>query len=166
MLNEGYDLCSDSKGEHGAESMDAGTAMMPAVVIRRYDDHPAWTRIALCGLLVAVLLAAVGLPPLDLHGALHYVGVMDPFCGGTRSVYLTLHGHLRAALHYNPAGPILVATALVLLLRAGIGWISHRWVDVHLPLRVFIPLALVALTALEVNQQLHAALLMQPWAGS
>jgi hypothetical protein len=150
----------------GGGSTHARAAMMPAVLIRRYDDHPAWTRIALCGLLVALLLAILGLPPVDLHGALHYLGVMDPFCGGTRSVYLTLHGHLRDALHYNPAGPILVVAALALLLRAAVGWTSRRWVDVHMPWRVRIPVALLALVALEINQQLHAALLMRPWPGS
>jgi hypothetical protein len=139
--------------------------MMPAVLVRRHDAHPAWTRIALCGLLAALLLAVFGLPPVDLHGPLHHIGVMDPFCGGTRSVYLTLRGHLRDAVLYNPAGPALVVAALTLLVRAAIGWSSRRWLDVHLPRRVIIPVAVVILAALEMNQQLHAALLMQPWVG-
>jgi hypothetical protein len=91
---------------------------------------------------------------------------MDPFCGGTRSVYLTLHGHLRDAVRYNPAGPALVVAALVLLLRAAIGWSSRRWVDVHVPQQLLIPVAVVMLAALDANQQLHAALLMQPWVGA
>jgi hypothetical protein len=134
----------------------ARQAMMPAILVRQHDAHPAWTGIALCGLVAAMMLAVLGLPPLDLHGPLHFLGVMDPFCGGTRSVYLTLHGHLRDAVHYNPAGPVLVGTALALLL---------RWVDVRMPPRLLIPLAMVTLAALELNQQLHAALLMQPWVG-
>jgi hypothetical protein len=140
--------------------------MMPAVLVRRRDAHPIWTRIALCGLLIALILAVLGLPPLDLHGPLHYLGVMDPFCGGTRSVYLTLHGHLRDAVRYNPAGPALFVAALALLLRAAIGWSSRRWVDVHVPRRLLIPVAVVTLVALDMNQQLHAALLMQPWGGA
>jgi hypothetical protein len=140
--------------------------MRPAVLVRRHDAHPLWTRIALCGLLVALLLAVLGVPHLDIHGPLHYLGVMDPFCGGTRSVYLTLHGHLRDAVRYNPAGPILVVAAVALVLRAAIGWSSRRWVDVHLPPRLLIPVAAVTLVALELNQQLHAALLMQPWGGA
>jgi hypothetical protein len=143
----------------------ARQAMMPAILVRQHDAHPAWTGIALCGLVAAMMLAVLGLPPLDLHGPLHFLGVMDPFCGGTRSVYLTLHGHLRDAVHYNPAGPVLVGTALALLLRAAIGWSSRRWVDVRMPPRLLIPLAMVTLAALELNQQLHAALLMQPWVG-
>jgi hypothetical protein len=31
---------------------------------------------------------------------------------------------------------------------------------------LLIPVAAVTLVALEVNQQLHAALLMQPWGGA
>lgn len=139
--------------------------MKPVMLVRGHDTHPVWTRIALCGLLAALLLAVVGMPPVNLHGLLHYFGVMDPFCGGTRSVYLTLHGHLRDAVRYNPAGPALVVTALALLLRAAIGWSSHRWVDVHVPRQLLIPVALAMLAALDTNQQLHAALLMQPWVG-
>jgi hypothetical protein len=142
------------------------SAMMPAVRVRRHDAHPVWTWIALCGLLVALPLAVLGLPPLYLHGPLHYLGVMDPFCGGTRSVYLTLHGHLRDAVRYNPAGPALVVAALALLLRAAIGWSSRRWVELHLPPRLLIPLAVVTVAALDINQQLHAALLMRPWGGA
>jgi Protein of unknown function (DUF2752) len=139
--------------------------MMPVVLVRRHDTRSVWTWIALCGLLAALLLAVLGLPPLDLHGPLHHLGVMDPFCGGTRSVYLTLHGDLRDAVRYNPAGPALVVAALALLLRAAIGWASRRWVDVHVPRQLLIPVAVVMLAALDMNQQLHAALLMQPWTG-
>ena len=137
-----------------------------AVRVRRQDAHPLWTRIALCGFLLALLLAVLGVPHLDIHGPLHYLGVMDPFCGGTRSVYLTLHGHLREAVRYNPAGPIVVVVAIALVLRAAIGWSSRRWVELRVPSRLLIPMAVVTLVALELNQQLHAALLMQPWSGA
>jgi len=140
--------------------------MRPAVRVRRHDAHPFWTGIALCGLLVALLLAALGVPHVDIHAPPHYLGVMDPFCGGTRSVYLTLHGHLRDAARYNPVGPVFVVAAVALALRAAIGWSSRRWVEVYVPPRLLIPVAAVALVALEVNQQLHAALLMQPWGGA
>jgi hypothetical protein len=140
--------------------------MRPAVRVRRHDAHPLWTWIALCGLLVALLLAVLGVPHVDIHGPLHYVGVMDPLCGGTRSVYLTLHGHLRDAVRYNPVGPTLVVFAVALVLRAAIGWSSRRWVEVYVPPRLLIPVAVMTLVALEVNQQLHAALLMQPWGGA
>ena len=136
------------------------------MVPRRGVENPLWTRIALCGLAIAVLLAVFGLPPVDLHGPLHYLGVMDPLCGGTRSVYLTLHGHLREALRYNPAGPVLVVAALAVLFRAAAGRLTGYWVRVHLPRWLAIAVAVVALVALEVNQQLHVALLTQPWVGS
>ncbi len=69
------------------------------VVVRtRRDPHAAWTLTALAGALIALCLAAFGLPHTDFHGPLHHFGVMDPLCGGTRSVYLTLHGRLREAL--------------------------------------------------------------------
>ena len=36
-------------------------------------------------------------------------GVPCPSCGLTRSVLLTLHGHLGAAVEANPGGPLVVA---------------------------------------------------------
>jgi hypothetical protein len=101
----------------------------------------------------------------DIHGLLHYVGVMDPFCGGTRSMYLTLHGHLREAVRYNPAGPLFVLAAVAMLVRAASGRSTGYWVSVRIPRMLWIPLLVVAVSALEINQQLHAALLTQPWTG-
>jgi hypothetical protein len=141
-------------------------ARFPSALVRRRDAYPVWTWIALIGLVIAVLLAVLGLPPVDLHGPLHYLGVMDPLCGGTRSVYLTLHGQLRDALRYNPAGPALVAGAVAVLVRAAVGRVTGTWVGIHVPRRIVIPVAVAALAALEVDQQLHVALLTQPWGGS
>lgn len=69
-------------------------------------------------------LAVVGVPSTDLHGPLHRIGIMDPACGGTRSVFLFLHGDLTRALHYNPAGPIVVLAAALIVLRTGAGWLT------------------------------------------
>ena len=147
-------------------SEDGSPTRFPSALVRRRDAYPVWTWIALTGLVIAVLLAVLGLPPVDLHGPLHYFGVMDPLCGGTRSVYLTMHGQLRDAVRYNPAGPALVAGAVAVLIRAGVGRATGYWVGVHIPKRILIPVAVAALAALEVNQQLHAVLLTQPWGGS
>lgn len=142
-----------------------GSTRLTPVFVRWRDAQPVWTWIALAGLMIGVLLAVFGLPPVDLHGPLHYLGVMDPLCGGTRSVYLTLHGHLNDAVRYNPAGPVLVLAGVTVLFRAAIGWSTGRWIGVHVPRRIVIPVVVVALVALEVNQQLHVALLTQPWSG-
>jgi len=141
------------------------TTRLGPLSVQRYDERPAVTWIALAGLVIAALLAVVGLPHADLHGPLHYVGVMDPLCGGTRSVYLTLHRELRDAVRYNPAGPVLVAAALAQMIRAAVGWSTGQWLNLHVPRRLLIPLAFVAIVVLDVNQQLHAALLTQPWTG-
>jgi hypothetical protein len=70
------------------------------------------------------------------------------------------------AVRYNPAGPALVAGAVAVLVRAAVGRVSGYWVGIHVPRRIVIPVAVAALAALEVNQQLHVALLTQPWGGS
>ena len=147
-------------------SEDGWPTRFPTVSARQRDAYPVWTWIALIGLVIAALVAVLGLPPVDLHGPPHYLGVMDPLCGGTRSVYLTLRGQLRDAVRYNPAGPALVASAVAVLIRAGVGRATGYWVGIHVPRRIVIPVAVAALAALEVNQQLHAVLLTQPWGGS
>lgn len=147
------------------DSPASGSQRWPAVRVRRSDPTSAWTWVAAGGLVIALALAIVGIPHVDIHGPLHYLGVMDPFCGGTRSVYLTLHGQLRQALRYNPAGPLLVLAAVAMLIRAAVGFSTGRWLAVRVPRWILIPVAVVALSALEVNQQLHVALLTQPWTG-
>lgn len=148
---------------HSRGGLTIGT---PALALERRDAIPVWTWIALSGLGLALVLAVVGLPRADIHGPLHYLGVMDPFCGGTRSVYLTMHGRLTEAVRYNPAGPLLVLTAIAMLARALAGWATGHWLTLRVSRWILVPIVVVALIALEVNQQLHAALLTQPWTGS
>jgi len=131
----------------------------------RADRHPTLAPLAAAGLLAAAILAAailavVGLPPVDLHGPLHRVGVMDPLCGMTRGTVALLRGRLSRAVAYNPASPLLVAGALLALGRWLVGRLTGRWLEVafrRTPLTLGIAAALVL--ALWINQQAHAALL-------
>ena len=112
------------------------------------------------GLLAAGMLAVVGLPPVDLHGPLHYLGIMDPLCGMTRGTVAVLRGRFGQAVAYNPASPLLVAGALLTLGRWLVGRLSGRWLDATpRPTRSSWAVAAVAVLALWVNQQAHAALL-------
>jgi len=129
-------------------------------------ESPVWTWLALAGLIAAVILALVGLPTIDIHGPLHYAGIMDPFCGATRSVYLTMHGQWDAALRYNPAAPLLLVAAAGVVLRAAAGWLTGRWLYLHMPRRAVIALVVTVAIVLDVRQQSNAALLMAPWTGS
>jgi Protein of unknown function (DUF2752) len=124
------------------------------------DRHPALAPLAAAGLLAAGVLAVVGLPPVDLHGPLHRLGIMDPLCGMTRGTVTVLHGRLGQAVSYNPASPLLVAGAVLTLGRWLVGRLTGRWLDATLrrtPLTV--GLVTVLVLALWVNQQAHAALL-------
>ncbi|MEN4473924.1 DUF2752 domain-containing protein [Mycolicibacterium cosmeticum] len=131
----------------------------------RRPESLVWTWLALVGLVGAVILAVVGVPSVDIHGPLHYAGIMDPFCGATRSVYLTMRGQWEAALRYNPAAPLLLVAAVGLVLRAAAGWWTGRWVHLRVPRRAVIVLVVVVGIALEVRQQSIAPLLTAPWTG-
>jgi hypothetical protein len=85
-------------------------------------ESSVWTWLAVAGLVGAIALAIVGIPSIDIHGPLHYAGIMDPFCGATRSVYLTMRCQFDNALRYNPGAPLLllVAAGLVFAWRSGV----------------------------------------------
>lgn len=124
------------------------------------DRHRVFTALALTGLAIGSMLAVFGLPPVDLHGPQHYLGVMGPLCGGTRGLRFALLGEWGQAWGYNPLSVILVVGAVGCLVRHLVGWCSGRWLTVHLRWGpVTIGLLVLAIIALGINQQLHADLL-------
>lgn len=139
-------------------------------VVWTADDHDSWqamTWTAATVILVGSVLAAFGLLPVSVHGPLHFHGVMDPLCGGTRAVRLALRGDLGTSWQYNPIGAPLVALSMLVLARAGVGCLGGRWItpNLHLSRTAKITLVVVGLllvVALEANQQMHSALLMGP----
>lgn len=56
---------------------------MALVTVRWSDrDQSAWPAgAAAFAVLAALALRIVGVPPIDVHGPLHYLGIMDPLCG-------------------------------------------------------------------------------------
>lgn len=124
------------------------------------DRHRWITPLVAAGGTAGLVLAVFGLPPVDLHGPLHYLGVMGPSCGGTRAMYATLTGDLGNAFRYNPLSPLLVLFGVAAMLREVTGRLTGRWLNVRLTcLRVAVAWMSVLLIALSVNQQAHADLL-------
>lgn len=129
------------------------------------DRHRTITILGMLGLIAGVLMAALGLPPVDLHGPLHHMGIMDPFCGGTRAAYYTLRGQGSLAWRYNPLGLLAVLAASVAVARAAAGLLTRRWMNVTTSWsparrRALVAAVVVAVAALEVRQQMIAPLLM------
>jgi Protein of unknown function (DUF2752) len=126
----------------------------------RQDGQRPLAPLAIGGLLVAGILAVVGLPPVNLHGPLHYLGIMDPLCGMTRGTVAVLRGQLGLAVTYNPVSPLLVAVAILAMVRWLVGRLTGRWLVVRVyPGRVAWGFGVAALLGLWVNQQAHAVLL-------
>lgn len=131
------------------------------VTLASNDHHRMWTATSLAFVVGAVVLAIVGLPPIDLHGPLHYLGIMDPLCGGTRATYALARGDLATVLRYNPGVPLLAIAMIVGCLRSIVGYTAGRWLTVRWRNRRMVwVLAVVALVVLEIRQQLNADLLM------
>ena len=131
------------------------------------DGHRLATVTALGVVVVAVVLAVTGLPSIDLYGPLHRMGIMDPFCGGTRSARLTILGQWGMAWTYNPLGLVTVIGATALVVRSAVGVLTHRWLNVswHPSARLrwlLISAAVVVLVLLEIRQQSLAWLLRGP----
>lgn len=131
-----------------------------------HDRHPTNTRLALIGMPLALLLAVVGLPPMDIHGPLHYLGVMGPTCGMTRGVMWTARGDLLRAWQYNPASLLVLPTMASLVARALYGRIVGRWLNLTIRWRPWlwiIPTALLLL--LSIRQQINIEFLLDNPAG-
>lgn len=130
-----------------------------------HDRHRLVTVIAFAGLVAAAGLAMFGLPPVDLHGPFHRLGIMDPLCGGTRAARYTAEGQWALAWEYNPLGIITVFGAVAATARTATGVLLGRWLTADLrwtPRRRRLALGVLAvlLVVLEVRQQLRADLLM------
>jgi hypothetical protein len=110
-------------------------------------------------------MAVFGLPPVDLHGLLHHVGIMDPLCGGTRAAAYTARGEWALAWRYNPLGILAVLAAALAVLRAALGALTGRWVTLTVAwtprrVRTVAATATVLLISLTVRQQLPAEVLI------
>jgi len=132
------------------------------------SDQYRWvTVLAVLGLAVAALMAAAGLPPVDLHGPLHHLGIMDPLCGGTRAARYTIRGDLRLAWTYNPLSIVAVVGAAVFTGRALVGAITGRWLSAAVAWtiprrRIVVALTVASLVVLEIRQQMLVELLVGP----
>jgi Protein of unknown function (DUF2752) len=125
------------------------------------DAWPWLGPLALALLILASLLALLGLPPVDVHGPLHHLGVMDPFCGGTRAARFLMTGQWSRAWTYNPGIFALAALSAAALLRWMYGRAAGRWLHLQLNRRWAASAIVLSLLALDAHQQLHAVLLMQ-----
>lgn len=135
------------------------------ITLERRDRHWWLTGGAVLALAIAVAMAILGLPPVDLHGPLHKFGIMDPFCGGTRAARYTAQGNLVEAWRYNPLSILIVYGAGLAILRAVVGLIGRRWVTFTIGWsrdrrRWAIAIVIVLVALLEIRQQLRADLLM------
>lgn len=125
--------------------------------------HRVVTGLGLAALAAAAGMAVFGLPPVDLHGRLHHVGIMDPLCGGTRAAAYTARGEWALAWRYNPLGILAALAATAAVLRAVVGLLTRRWVTVAWTprrVRTVAVTATVLLVALTVRRQMRADLLI------
>lgn len=146
---------------------DPDTGRLPLVrfQVEGRDRHWWLTAGALLALAIAVAMAILGLPPVDLHSPLHKVGIMDPFCGGTRAARYTAQGDLAEAWRYNPLSILVVFGAGLAILRAAVGFLTRRWMTVTIGWnsrrrRWAIAVVVLLLVLLEIRQQFRADLLM------
>lgn len=129
-------------------------------------DQYRWASLAATALVVfAVAMAVFGLPPVDLHSPLHWYGIMDPLCGGTRAARYTAMGRFADAWRYNPLGIFTVLLVGVLVLRGVFGTATGRWPTLRVTWTrrarwIAIGATVVLVALLEIRQQGRAELLM------
>ena len=124
------------------------------------DRWPHLIHLVAAGALGAAGLALFGLPPVDVHGPLHYLRIMDPLCGMTRATRHLARGEVAEALTYNPAVVLLPIVAALVTARWAGGRLTGTWL--HVSIRRSVPLVLVASVAIALlwaRQQAHVDLL-------
>ena len=131
----------------------------------RRDQHWWLTLLGVLAVAIAGAMAIFGLPPVDLHSPLHKIGIMDPFCGGTRAARYAAEGNLAEAWRYNPLSILVVYGAGLAILRAAVGLLVRRWVTLTVGWtpgrrRWTFAVLIVLVALLEIRQQLRADLLM------
>jgi len=146
-----------------SDSEVSGTEML-RLQFEPKDRHWWLTALAVAAVMIAAGMAIFGLPPVDLHSPLHKVGIMDPFCGGTRAARYTAQGQLVDAWRYNPLSIVVVLGAAAVLARAAVGITTGRWLTLAVTWtprrrRIVIAVVVVLVVALEIRQQLRADLL-------
>ncbi len=145
----------------------AGRSIVPATTNRPGGDRLQWLSLSAVAFLVgAAALRVVGVPSIDLHGPTHFLGLMDPFCGGTRATYLLLTGDVSESLRYNPGILVLAGVVVLALARAVVGVLTGHWLQVTLRPglgRALRFVVVVAVLGLWVRQQINADLLTQSW---
>lgn len=142
---------------------DTGALMKHPVVEWSWspDASTRAFRAVTAGALGALALAIFGLPPVDLHGPFHYVGVMGPLCGMTRAVRFFAQGDVATALRFNPAVVLLPVIWAAITTRWTVGRVTGRWLHVSLRWRaplVVVPVGLLII-ALWIHQQANVELI-------
>lgn len=130
------------------------------------DTAAVFTSLVIAGFVAAGALGRWGLPPVDLNGPLHRLGIMCPLCGGTRATMFLARGNFAQAWHYNPLVFLIAAIGAAAIVRAIYGLTTGRWFVIGSLLpqsarmrRLAITVLVVATVALWANQQLNADLL-------
>lgn len=131
-----------------------------SVVFADRDRYRWAAPLAIAGGAAALTMAVFGLPPVNLHGPPHYLGVMGPVCGMTRAVRYFARLDIATAVFYNPAVPFVVLAGAAVLSRWAYGRGTGRWAELRVhwtPLLVLVVTA--AVVALAARQQAYADLL-------
>lgn len=128
-----------------------------------------WRAVTFGGPTVAVLavgLAAFGIPSTPFMQPLYALGLVLPGCGLTRGTVALASGDPAMAWDYNPAS-FVVAAGVVAAVARDVAFITvRRWVHVRVhasptTLSVALGVAIIAVALLWVRQQAHADLLIR-----
>ncbi|WP_255566751.1 DUF2752 domain-containing protein [Iamia sp. SCSIO 61187] len=140
--------------------MTAAAAGRPRVALASADRARWLLVLGAAAVLGAIGLRVGGLPKFDPGGPLHSAGIPCPFCGGTRGTLALANGDVGVAWSWNPVVPLLAILVVAVIVRAVVGRLTGRWVEVFVPRKFVLGAAMVGLVALQVNQSLQAERLL------
>jgi len=95
-------------------------------------DRMRWfTYFTVGGVVAAIVLAVIGGLPFDILMPTHAFGWVEPTCGLTRGSTAIARGDFATAWHYNPVSFLVMAFGVLGVIRAILGFATHRWFNVE-----------------------------------
>jgi hypothetical protein len=126
-------------------------------------DEVRWfTVVSVGGLVAAAVLAIIGGLPFDLPMPTHAVGWVTPTCGLTRGSTALVRGDLGLAWRYNPASFAVVLFGVLGVVRAGVGRLCGRWINVRFrPSRSWLVAGALFVVVLWAQQMSNAPFIIE-----
>lgn len=142
-------------------ALDPPTRRALGVTVSGVDEMRLVTYLAVAGMITAIVLHLMGGLPFDLPMPTHAIGWVEPSCGLTRGSLAILRGDFALGFRYNPLAFLVIGFGVSGVVRAIVGRITGRWLNVSVRVsRAGLMVLAVGVIAFWLYQQTKAGFIM------